>query len=235
MTTLGEEDLACVEQRHLYRRPEQSGANSFKAQIVGGGRRCRHGWPQAVLYDPLYREKPGKLHRLGDTTRLTCPLLVTAIDALEKAGTMETYNERLKTDPAWSGQLEQVNEAHRLLREGLVADRPAELAEVRQLYGEKVFATAMGAGLASMRPESTEGVKCLHAQVADELIRGGGNLIAQQTLKDIEDTGVSTNGTDECCDNCNLQVPLEDARWRLTKCKNTAGKRLSRGRKKPGQ
>merc|ERR1712012_663080 len=80
-----------------------------------------------------------------------------------------------------------------------------------------------------MRPDSAD-VKCLHAQVGDELVRGG-NHIARQVLRDIEDQGVPVNGTDECCDNCNVSVPLEQARWRLNKCKNTAGKRLSRQHK----
>merc|ERR1712187_146972 len=87
----------------------------------------------------------------------------------------------------------------------------------------------MGSGLASMRPDSAD-VKCLHAQVGDELVRGG-NKIASQVLRDLEDQGIPIDGTDECCDNCNVCVPLEQARWRLDKCKNTAGKRLGRQRK----
>merc|ERR1712204_47278 len=45
------------------------------------------------------------------------------------------------------------------------------------------------------------------------------------------DQGVPVNGSDECCDNCNVGIPLELSRWRLDKCKNNVGKRLSRGRK----
>lgn len=232
MTEVSQADAECVEQRHLFRRPPLPGsAPELGRQVVGGGRRCRHGWPQAIVYDPLYQETPGKMHRLGDTTRLTCPLLVSAIDRLEKGGAILRYTERLTEDPAWEGQMTAVNEAHQQLRERLVEDRPQELAEVRELYGEKVFAIAMGAGLASMRVDAKPDVKCLHAQVADELVRGGNNLIAQQALRDIEDEGIRVDGTDECCDNCDVTVPLELARWRLQKCKNTAGKRLSRGRK----
>merc|ERR1712070_59346 len=93
------------------------------------------------------------------------------------------------------------------------------------------FAIAMRSGLASLRPEAKPDVKCLHAQVADELVRDGGNLIAQQVLRDIEDQGVPAQGSEECCDNCNVTVPLSMARWRLDKCKNNVGKRLSRSRK----
>lgn len=232
MTALTEQDLECIGQRHLYRKPAACGERQeLGQQTVGAGRRCRHGWPQAILYDPLYREKAGKSYRLGDTTRLTCPLLVTAIDKLEKSGAMETYNERLLQGADWDGELQKVNEAHRLLRLQLIGDRPSELSEVERLLGADAFAIAMRSGLASLRPEAKPDVKCLHAQVADELVRGGNNVIAQQVLKDIEDQGVPVNGSRECCDNCDVKTPLEFARWRLDKCKNNVGKRLSRARK----
>jgi len=232
MTALSAGDLECVEQRQLYRKPHAPGdAQALARQVVGAGRRCRYGWPQAIVYDPLYREKPGKSFRLGDTTRLTCPLLVKAIDKLEKKGAMDQYNERLQPDAEWHGQLQRINEAHRLLRLELIGDRSAELAEVEKLLGSNAFAIAMRSGLASLRPEAKPDVKCLHAQVADELVRDGGNLIAQQVLRDIEDQGVSIYGSEECCDNCDVNVPLVRARWQLDKCKNNVGKRLSRGRK----
>jgi len=184
-----------------------------------------------VLYDPLYREKPGKSYRLGDTVRLTCPLLVSALDKIEKAGAMERYNERLLKGADWEGELARINEEHRLLRLQLVGERTQELEEVRGALGDETFAVAMRSGLASLRPEARPDVKCLHAQVADELVRGGGNVIAQQALRDIEDQGVPTCGSEECSDNCDVSVPLEQARWTLGSCKNTVGKRLGRARK----
>lgn len=230
MTAMSPDDIECIEQRHLYRRAVP-GASALPRQVVGAGSRCKHGWPQAIVYDPLYREKPNKSHRLGDTTRLTCPLLVSAVDKLEKSGAMERYNERLLPGGDWEGELGKVNEAHRLLRLELIGDRKEELAEVRQLLGEDAFAIAMRSGLASLRPEAKPDVKCLHAQIADELVRGSGNPIARQALRDIEDQGVQLLGSDECCDNCNVHVPLEQARWRLQRCKNNVGKRLSRTRR----
>lgn len=226
---MSDEDLLCLEERHLFRKASRRGSGGVADQIIGAGQRCRHGWPQAVLYEPLYRERPGKHFRFGDMTRLTCPLLVAAVDEMEKAGAMVFYNLRCETDAEWGTHLRQVNEAHKHLREQLVADRAADLADARLHYGEKTFATAMGAGLASMSMDSQD-VKCLHAHVADELLRRGQNPIGQQALKDIEDQGIPTDGTDQCCDNCNVHLPLEEARWRLQKCKNTAGKRLSRQR-----
>merc|ERR1719215_234281 len=133
MTALTQRDLECIGQRHLYRKPSATGVaegHSSARQVVGAGKRCRHGWPQAIVYDPLYRESPGKNHRLGDTTRLTCPLLVTAIDKLEKGGAMERYNEKLAPGAEWDSELPRINEAHRLLRLELIGDRSAELEEV---------------------------------------------------------------------------------------------------------
>eukprot|EP00928_Gymnodinium_smaydae_P055863 TRINITY_DN39331_c0_g1_i1.p1 TRINITY_DN39331_c0_g1~~TRINITY_DN39331_c0_g1_i1.p1 ORF type:complete len:324 (+),score=52.45 TRINITY_DN39331_c0_g1_i1:53-1024(+) len=232
MSALTPADLECVDRRHLCRKPPTVGeAKELSRQVVGAGKRCRHGWPQAIVYDPIYREKPGKRYRLGDTTRLTCPLLVTAIDKLEKGGAIDRYNERLATDPEWKASWDETNEAHRLLRLELIGDRSAELEDVRTLLGENAYAIAMRSGLASLRPGAKPDVKCLHAQVADELVRDGGNIIAQQALRDIEDQGVQVDGSGECCDNCDVGIPLELARWRLNKCKNNVGKRLSRGRK----
>merc|ERR1712218_389569 len=96
MTALSAADVECIEQRHFYKEPPVSSERrQLERQIVGAGKRCRHGWPQAIMYDVLYREKPNKSYRLGDMVRLTCPLLVDAIDKLEKAGAMAQYNERL--------------------------------------------------------------------------------------------------------------------------------------------
>merc|ERR1712113_409093 len=131
----------------------------------------------------------------------------------------------------WEGELAKINEAHRLLRLQLIGDRTEELAEVEKLLGPNAFAIAMRSGLASLRPEAKPDVKCLHAQVADELVRGGNNPMAKQALRDIEDQGIMLNGSDECCDNCNVGIPLEFARWRMDKCKNNVCKRLSRNRK----
>lgn len=233
MTTLSPADLEVIERRHLYRKLPSIGEEDqgLSRQVVGAGGRCKHGWPQAIVYDPLYRESAKKSYRLGDTTRLTCPLLVSAIDKLEKGGAIERYTERLMPGGDWEGELAHINEAHRLLRLGLVGDRSEELAEVKKLLGPDAFAIAMRGGLASLRPEARPDVKCLHAQVADELVRGGNNPIAQQALRDIEDQGIIVKGSDECCDNCNVGIPLEMARWKMDKCKNNVGKRLSRGRK----
>ena len=67
------------------------------------GHRCRHGWPQVLVMHPL--RSSGKI---GDLMRLTCPLLVSAIDE---------YNKGVKHDDDWLSQLLATHEAHRSLRQ----------------------------------------------------------------------------------------------------------------------
>lgn len=221
MTLMSEADLECLALRHLCR--DRDGMEQF---VVGAGRRCRHGWPQAILYDPLFKDRRGRF-RLGDTTRLTCPWLVSIIDKIEKAGVMLRYNERLHGDELWMDSFERANEAHRVLRRDLTADRPVELESVQGHLGPTTFEIAMDAGLCSVRRDAVPDVKCLHAQVADELVRGD-NLIAQQALRDIEELGFRADGGAECCDHCDVRVPLGQGRWQFSSCKNSLGKKLSR-------
>merc|ERR1711972_661311 len=90
--------------------------------------------------------------------------------------------------------------------------------------GEKVVDIVMGTGLAGMRLNSTD-VKCLHAQVADELTRGG-NPIGRQTLSDLGARGVDVAGTDACREHCDVSLPLGAARWTFRSGNNKLGQRL---------
>lgn len=77
-------DLRCVKERQL----------RHKAQVVGVSPRCRHGFPQAFVFDPVgYKISSGLF-------RLSCPLLVKAVDQLEAEGGVETVNARLEEDQA---------------------------------------------------------------------------------------------------------------------------------------
>eukprot|EP00929_Paragymnodinium_shiwhaense_P050458 TRINITY_DN25393_c0_g2_i2.p1 TRINITY_DN25393_c0_g2~~TRINITY_DN25393_c0_g2_i2.p1 ORF type:complete len:364 (+),score=76.40 TRINITY_DN25393_c0_g2_i2:71-1093(+) len=218
MTELTEADLECLEERHLFLR--QRGVSwDLQMKTVGSGHRCKHGWPQAVMYDPIWAS--GKL---GDTVRLTCPLLVAAINAYESTGAITRYNERMHNETEWRQQLTDTNWAHRNLRRQLINGREAELEEARERMGEETVAIIMETGLASMSLNSSD-VKCLHAQVADQLTRGK-NLIGEQVLLDLQERGVDVLGTDCCCDHCNVAKPLEEARWQFKEAKNHLGKRM---------
>lgn len=218
MSRLSEADADVVEERHLYIR--QKGHNWDLANTaVGAGTRCRHGWPQAVMHDPL--RKPGTI---GDVVRLTCPLLAEAIDAYEKGGAIARYNERLAEDKAWAEDMYNTNDAQRVLREQLCEGRPRRMGRASEVMGAEKVRVIMGTGLTAMRLNSTD-VKCLHAHVADELVRGG-NAIGQQVLQDLKADGVSVCGTAECCDHCNVSKPLTEARWTFKGTKKKLSRRV---------
>lgn len=200
----------------------------YSVNALAAGRRCRHGWPQALVYDPIFASG-----RLADTVRLTCPLLVEAIDKYEKAGAIQRLNDHLLADRAWQEELLNINVAHRDLRRQLVEHREEELSNARSLMGGEVVDIVMETGLASMRLNSTD-VKCLHAHVADELTRGG-NIIGQQVLQDLTAGNFDVSGTNTCCDHCNVDVPLGEGRWTLRNSKNKLGQRLRKLQRKRGQ
>lgn len=78
-----EGDLRCIEERQLRHKAGTS---------VGVSPPCRHGFPQAFAFDPCGHKVSSGLFRLS------CPLLVQAIDQLEDEGGIEEVNARLSTD-----------------------------------------------------------------------------------------------------------------------------------------
>lgn len=221
-------DVDCLAQRHLFLKENRSW--DLKERTIGAGQRCRHGWPQVLVMEPIW---PGQ--RLGDVVRLTCPLLVSAIDRYEKQGALRGYNARVTTDPYWRSQLYASHLAQRQLRQELLSKVPEEeMAKVRETMGNATVALVMDTGIANMRFDANcSDVKCLHAHVGDELSRGG-NAIGRQVLKDLEAAGVEIEGTDQCCDHCNVKMPLSEARWTLQLAKNKLGQRLRRARRREG-
>ncbi|CAK9049250.1 Hypothetical protein SCF082_LOCUS27302, partial [Durusdinium trenchii] len=224
LTPVTEADVDCLEQRHLFLRPGQSW--DLQRRAVGAGHRCRHGWPQAVVVDPIWPD-----HCLGDLVRLTCPLLVEAIDAYERQGALRGYNARLQEDEEWKAHLRDAHVAHRALRQQLLSERPEEMAKVRARMGTQLVELILQTGLCGMKfDQDLVDVKCLHAQVGDELTRGS-NPVGRQVLADLAEAGVEIEGNELCCDHCNVQVPLSEARWTLSVAKNKLGKRLRRVRR----
>jgi len=213
--------MRCVRERHLLlRHNKESGILSTSARPPCGGRHCKHGWPQALLLDPL------SSGIVNDLSRLTCPLLVEAIDHYEREGGMDEFNARLAEDESSRTELREINQAYRRLREDLVRGREEELGIAQAKMGPHGFRGAMTAGVAKMTVEKTSDVKCLHAHVGDELTRGG-NEIGRRVLETLEAKGVETQGSALCGDYCNIAIPVADARWKFHGGKNHVKKRRS--------
>lgn len=77
------EDLRCIEERQLRHKA---------GDVVAVSPPCRHGFPQAFAFHPVgYKISSGLF-------RLSCPLLVKAIDKLEEDGGLEDVNDQLEVD-----------------------------------------------------------------------------------------------------------------------------------------
>lgn len=80
-----------VDEEVIYLRHLQTLKN--KMRIAGVGQRCRHGVPQAFVADPGVKPLNSGL------VRLSCPLLVQAIDQWEHDGAVTDFNEEAAGRP----------------------------------------------------------------------------------------------------------------------------------------
>ena len=91
-------DLEVLEKRQLGHK---------SSSILGCGMRCKHGFPQAFAFDPLTRapwmvngaELPRKSKLESGLFRLSCPMLVRAIDEWEGEGAVRAINDELREQP----------------------------------------------------------------------------------------------------------------------------------------
>lgn len=156
----------------LMRQTGQS--NPSKAAIgVPTTCQCQHGFPQAFAMDPLFANRIN-----SGLLKLTCPILVRAIDELEDSGIMETLNEEiLQQKSTGNRMLEEMNERHAVhaeVRRDLLSQE--ELDHIPSKLGERGTKSFLEAGVAGASPAvPKKDVKCLHAWLADALFMDNKN------------------------------------------------------------
>lgn len=156
---------------------------------------CQHGFPQAFAMDPLYA---GRIN--SGLLKLTCPLLVRAVDALEDDGMIQTLTERLlmKDNNTLPAEIHQSHAQHAEVRKMMVST--LEVEQIQSKLGMAGSEAFLNAGVAGASPGSTD-LKCLHAWLADALFAGDtriGSIIRQE----LEAKGVDLTGTASCQTNC---------------------------------
>lgn len=228
-----EEDARVIQERHL----------DHKMNILAVGMRCKHGCPQAFAHDSLSRQpmvyrslngelrsKPRALPLEAGLFRLSCPLLVAAIDAWEAEGAVVELNGRVAADAtgALPDALRDAHDKHAAARMALFRARlDARLAALpaddfaHSAEGQAALRHIVGSGIAGQTREKQD-VKCLHAQVADFLCRNGDNAIGALVLEELRARGVATRGDAACHNQCDLGVPIGEAKhgWWYTPRKN---------------
>ncbi|CAM9158528.1 unnamed protein product [Choristocarpus tenellus] len=217
-----EGDVRCIEERQL----------RHKTSAIAVSGHCRHGFPQAFGFSPCGHKISSGLFRLS------CPMLVQAIDSLESEGGIEHINERLELEPDLREDFMAVNLVHGGLRKRLMS--PGDLKSVSDYLGsDEIAMTFLGSGITGVTPSKVRDAKCLHAHVADALMRGRGkNAIGRATLELLEqraggEEGSMGNGL--CNQQCDVNLEETESSWRYMPQKNRLGLKLKNMRRREQQ
>ena len=204
-------DAAVVEERQLGHPANMVGVPAVSL--------CRHGYPQAVLQDP-------GAHKFGaGMLRLTCPHLCEAIDAWEAEGAVRALSAELLAEDANRDALRKVNERHAATRKSMVQGEALARAEAR--LGTDTVRRVLDSGITGLTPSKLDDVKCLHAQLADELLSRD-NDVGKAVLDGLAARGVDPSGSEKCGEQCSGCVDG----WRYTPRKNKQKLRATRARHK---
>ena len=204
-------DAAVVEERQLGHPANMVGVPAVSL--------CRHGYPQAVLQDP-------GAHKFGaGMLRLTCPHLCEAIDAWEAEGAVRSLSAEILAEDTNRDALRKVNERHAATRKSMVQGEALARAEAR--LGTDTVRRVLDSGITGLTPSKLDDVKCLHAQLADELLSRD-NAVGKKLLEGLEARGVDASGSEKCGEQCSGCVDG----WRYTPRKNKQKLRATRARHK---
>jgi len=198
--------------------------------------KCKHGYTQVFSLDPMPSNKYGMDRLNSGLLKLTCPLLVNAIDVMEDDKFMNEINDKLIADSEENKLVECMNDAHKThaetRKELIFGDDNSGIEEsdnyklLESKLGERGAKYFIEAGVAGANPLSKKDVKCLHAWLGDYLMRS--DTIAEHPIGDmianeLEKRGIDISGTDNChaiCSGCctdtttSVQVPIPRNRQR---------------------
>ena len=171
--------------------------------------------------------------------KLTCPLLVNAIDVMEDDKFMNEINDKLIADNSDINLVTCMNGAHKVhaeTRKELIfgdnnLDCSIEESDNYKLLesklGERGAKYFIDAGVAGANPMSKKvDVKCLHAWLGDYLMRSdtiAEHPIGDMIVNELEKRGVDISGTEDChaiCSGCSadtsisVQIPIPRNRQR---------------------
>ena len=128
---------------------------------------------------------------------------------------MQELNERVAADGTGglAAALDEAHREHAAARRALFGARLARRLEEAPPAAVDLQAVGhiLASGIAGQSPGKSD-VKCLHAQAADYLCRGGANRIGALVLEGLAARGVDPTGDESCCNQCDLRTPPDEAR-----------------------
>ena len=214
----------------------QTGQDAPSNALVGKPSKCRckHGYPQAFSLNPVpptQQFKRSSINRVNSgLLKLTCPLVVNAIDILEDEGFIDKMNSMLAAKEG--GELSQcMDDAHAIhsstrkkiiFGEEETNDDNENFQMLKSKLGDKGAEYFVTAGVAGSNPLSKKkDVKCLHAWLADYLFRiakdeevcedgmTSNHPIGEAILAQLRERGIDFTGTDSCYYVCSGGVDAE--------------------------
>lgn len=186
------------------------------------GGRCKYGFSRAFVMYPCGGDKVS-----SGMIRLACPHLVKFVDTLECDGGIQEVNDLLATDEELRKNYKLTNDAWRNIKADAISKEEEELVETS--LGKQGRHFLMTSGLIGTTSEAD--AKCLHAHIADNLLRGN-NKIGEWALKKLSDKyGVDVRGCDDCHQQCDLAFQPTNETWWYTPKKNKQKLRTKRLRR----
>lgn len=168
------EDVKIIEERQIGRPPHSIFAIEKS--------RCKYGFPQAFVQYPVSTAISSGM------IRLACPHLVKGIDTLEAEGGLDFFDAKLANeteDGILRTTFDKANKAWRTIRDVTVNNEDKK--HMVSKLGVEGSEFLMESGLIGCTIGKLQ-VKCLHAHVADHLMRGS-NEIGAETLQLLEKKG----------------------------------------------
>ena len=139
-------------------------------RLGGVGRRCRHGFPQAFAFDvPDTWNSNGAVN--SGLCRLSCPLLVRAVDEREAQAGVKKMNAELAERTEWRAAFRATNSAVAAMRRELLAMDAGAYAAAMSSDKAAQWSRTLDSGLAGVTPSKDGDVKCIHALLSDYLCR----------------------------------------------------------------
>lgn len=188
--------------------------------------KCKHGYPQAFVQYPI----GGGIS--SGMIRLSCPHLVKQVDTYENNGGIEYFNAILRDNDNEQGKIlrnnfKDINLSWQRIRTKAINEKELDL--LKKTVGEEKSSNLINSGIIGITLNKLDDVKCLHAHIADTLIRGEScNKIGSMALKKLEENGVDVRGCDNCFQQCDLSHIRTDDSYYYLPNKNKQKLRKSR-------
>jgi hypothetical protein len=187
----------------VFQRQTGQVAPSLAAIGIPAACECQHGYPQVFLMNPIFDKRMN-----SGLVKLTCPLLVTAIDELEDEGYISKFTEWVQQEEDVHTSVQESHRTHATARKQLILsddnnNSTATLQSLTDKLGENGAQAFLNSGIAGASIDKPD-VKCLHAWVGDYLYRSTDNVLGGEVAHMLEqERGIPMCGTADCHKFCN--------------------------------